>query len=88
VDVPTVMRGHLLSQWLIDGSWPGWLWQFQIEALKKIGLTAYYHRKSLVIIAKSFGSGYAKNTQVKRASKRVKKFSAQADANLFGIASA
>jgi hypothetical protein len=35
LDVPTVMRGHVLSEWMIDGSWPDWLWHFQIEAIKK-----------------------------------------------------
>lgn len=35
VDVPTIMRGHILSQWLIDGTWPDLLWHFEIEAMKQ-----------------------------------------------------
>jgi hypothetical protein len=34
VDVPTLLRGHVLSEWFIYGSFDR-LWHFQIEALKE-----------------------------------------------------
>lgn len=35
VDVPTILRGHVLSQWLLDGTWPDLLLHFTFEAMKR-----------------------------------------------------
>ena len=37
VDVPMVLVGHYLSEWLIAGVLPDYIWHFTTQALRKAG---------------------------------------------------
>ena len=35
IGVPMVVTGHHLSAWLVDRSWPDWMWHFSTQAMRK-----------------------------------------------------